>query len=341
MAYFRKINGKWNVEIKKQGYPRKSKTFIDKKTANKWARDIELQMERGLYEDYTKAGQTTLGELLVKYRDEITITKKGAKQETHKLNLLIKNNVSKYNLMQLNSSHLYKLKKELSDTRSSKTVNDYLHLIRHAWNTAKKVWSIQLPAVNPVTLVSMERVKNYRDIVLTPKEYEVLVSCAANSPLKELKDLIVIAYYTGARFSEINNLKKSDVNLDKKVATFQDTKIGQPRTIPLSKTVVGVLKKYMFRDNLFNVNYEQFRHYFHVARKNVDLTHFRFHDLRACFITRMLQAGMPIAELASITGHTNWKTIQSRYTRIKPESLSNKLDELEMGQVLQLKKNSK
>jgi integrase len=337
--YLRKRKGKWQVEIKKIGFPRKIKTFLDKKIAIKWARDIEMQMERGMFEDYTRAGQTTLKDLLIKYRDEITIKKKGVKSETYKINFLIRHNVSELNLMQLNSSHLYTLKNELATNRATKTVNDYLHLIRHIWNTAKKVWSIQLPAVNPVTLVSMEKVKNYRDVVLTPEEFRVLVSCASVSPLKELEDLIVVAYYTGARFSEINNLKKSDVNLDKKIATFMDTKTGDDRTIPLSKTVIEVLKKYMFREVLFNVNYENFRHYFQVARKKADLEHFRFHDLRACFITRMLQAGMPIVEVASITGHSNWKTI-SRYTRIKPESLSSKLDELEMGLVVQLKKRN-
>ena len=202
MAYLRRVKGKWNVEVKKHVYPRKSKQFIDKKSALKWARDMEMQMERGLFEDYTKAGQTTLKNLLIKYRDEITSEKKDVKSETYKLNFLIKHSIAVLSLMQLNSSHLYKLKKELSETRADKTVNDYLHLIRHAWNTAKKVWAIQLPAVNPVTMVTMEKVNNDREVVLSKDEFEALVSCCEASPLKELKDLVMLGYYTGARWGE-------------------------------------------------------------------------------------------------------------------------------------------
>ena len=36
MAYFRKRNGKWKVEINKPNFPRLSKTFLDKATARKF-----------------------------------------------------------------------------------------------------------------------------------------------------------------------------------------------------------------------------------------------------------------------------------------------------------------
>ena len=57
MAYFRKRNGKWKVEIKHRNFPRLSKTFLDKANARKWARDVENRMDRNIYEadiDMTK-----------------------------------------------------------------------------------------------------------------------------------------------------------------------------------------------------------------------------------------------------------------------------------------------
>ena len=38
----------------------------------------------------TEANQTKLKDVLVRYRDEVTIDKKGAKQESYKINKLIK-----------------------------------------------------------------------------------------------------------------------------------------------------------------------------------------------------------------------------------------------------------
>ena len=76
MAYIRKRNNKFQVIIKKQGYPRVSKTFLEKKTAQLWATEIELQMEKKTFEDYSPAQSICLKELLIKYRDEITSQKK-------------------------------------------------------------------------------------------------------------------------------------------------------------------------------------------------------------------------------------------------------------------------
>jgi hypothetical protein len=55
MAYFRKRNKKWKVEINKPNFPRLSRTFLDKATARKWARDIESRMDRNIYEDFSSA----------------------------------------------------------------------------------------------------------------------------------------------------------------------------------------------------------------------------------------------------------------------------------------------
>ena len=45
MATIRKRKGKWQVQIRKKGYPNISKSFFEKSTASKYAKDVELQME--------------------------------------------------------------------------------------------------------------------------------------------------------------------------------------------------------------------------------------------------------------------------------------------------------
>ena len=75
--YIRKLkSGKWYVEINKKGFPRLQKSFLDKPTARNWAREIELQMDKNIFEDYSGAAGTTLKALLIKYRDEITSKKR-------------------------------------------------------------------------------------------------------------------------------------------------------------------------------------------------------------------------------------------------------------------------
>ena len=72
MAYIKKLNGKYKVSINKKGFPRLAKRFLDLKSARLWAREIELQMEKNTFEDYSGGG-TTLRKVLTKYRDEKTI----------------------------------------------------------------------------------------------------------------------------------------------------------------------------------------------------------------------------------------------------------------------------
>ena len=90
MATIRKRFGKWQVQIRRHNYPQIIKSFKEKSTATKYAREIELKMDKQQFEDYSNAASTTLKDILTSYRDKITTKKKGAQWETFKLNLLIK-----------------------------------------------------------------------------------------------------------------------------------------------------------------------------------------------------------------------------------------------------------
>ena len=70
MAYIRKHRKKYKVEIRRKGHPSINKSFTDLKDARKFARTVESQMERNVFEDYSGASGTTLREVLIKYRDE-------------------------------------------------------------------------------------------------------------------------------------------------------------------------------------------------------------------------------------------------------------------------------
>ena len=123
--YYRKIkSGKWMFEIAKVGHQRFAKTFKDIRLGKKWAKKIEHEIDIGSYEDLTLASKTTIKSLLIKYRDEITLNKKGYREETSKLNLLIKNEIAAHTITQLKAHHLYKLKKEFSETRAPATVTN-------------------------------------------------------------------------------------------------------------------------------------------------------------------------------------------------------------------------
>ena len=322
MASIRKKRNKWSVRICKKGYPIIYKSFDQKSDATKFAKQVESDMDRNIFEDYSNAGNTTLKDILVKYRDEVTINKKGHRSETYKINKLINNKIALVSLLRLKGSHLSTLKKELSD-KAPQTIKHYLQLIQVSWNTAKKEWGINLPAENPVSLVSMPVVDNEREYVLTYKQYNELLNACSDY----IKDFVTMLYETGARWSELAELAHSEVNLDSKQITFLDTKNGDKRTIPVNDKAYEILLRHRFGKKVFNVEYSKFYEHFCKARKKINIEYFRAHDLRACFCTNALLSGLTIPEVAVLSGHKDWKMLK-RYTRIKPEDLQDKVNNI-------------
>jgi len=324
MAYFRKINNKWHVEINKKGHPRVSKRFICKKTARKWSKKIESEMEQGVFEGIEN--NITLKHLLIKYREEIVINHKAQRQTTSKVNQIINNKISSIGVWRLKSSHIYSYKAELAKTRATKTVNIYLMLIKAVWNTAVKVWSINMPVQCPLDLVVIDKVYNTRDIVLSDQEYGRLLECAAQSQLHMLKDLIEFAYYTSARYSEIINLKRKDTDFKKKLITFRNTKNNSDRTIAISNKVIEILKRYPFGDTFFRIPNDRFVYHWNKCRAKAGLKEFRFHDLRSASIRNMLLSGMSLAEVAVQSGHRSIDILTRRYARIKATDIIDKVE---------------
>ena len=72
MATIREKRGKWQVLIRKKFAKPVTKTFIYKTDAEKYAREKESEIEKGLVVNYEEAARTTLGELLERYRVEVT-----------------------------------------------------------------------------------------------------------------------------------------------------------------------------------------------------------------------------------------------------------------------------
>mgnify|MGYP003135538436 CR=1 FL=1 len=312
MANIRKRRGKWTVSIRKSNYPPVYKTFLDKPTARKWARKVESDMDRNQFEDYSDASKTLLTQLLQRYKEEMTVKKKGARSETYRLNWLMRHKISKINLMRLQSKHIYALKSELTERNlKPQTVKHYIHLLSVVWNTAKKVWGIHLPAQSPFELVVLDKVNNTRDRVLDSKEYSKLLEVADRSKYNFMKDLLQFLYVTGGRWSEVINLK------DVMFSSMKD----------LSNECIKILKRYPFGDTFFPIKYRDYYDEFRRICKVAELANFTTHDLRSCAIVNMLKSGMNIAEVRVISGHKSLSQFQ-RYARIKPSDLLDKINQV-------------
>jgi coenzyme F420-reducing hydrogenase delta subunit len=78
MATIRKRLGKWQVQIRRKNYPNIIKTFTEKSSADKYVREIEVMMDRVQFEDLSSATNTALRDIIKRYVNEITSSKKDA-----------------------------------------------------------------------------------------------------------------------------------------------------------------------------------------------------------------------------------------------------------------------
>ena len=246
-------SGKWTAEVRThKKYI--SKTFIKKSNASNWAKEIEYQLDREQYEDFSESVRITLGELITRYRDEITPTKKGAKEEKYKLNFILRNKIVKCRVLSLKTKQILEFKNDIKETRAASTVNKYIHYIYTIWETARVQWDIALPSRNPVSLVKKEKVTDKIDRILTPEEYQDLLVACSKSNLAFLPEIVEFAYITAMRFGEITKLETKDINFEKSTALLLDTKNGESRLVPLTDRTLEICNKFRFREKLLIID---------------------------------------------------------------------------------------
>lgn len=92
MATLRKRNNKWHVQIRRIGHPSQSKSFLSKADAHVWARHIEGEMDKAaLPIDNTRVlEQMTVADLITRYRDNVTINKRGVASESKRLEVFLR-----------------------------------------------------------------------------------------------------------------------------------------------------------------------------------------------------------------------------------------------------------
>jgi hypothetical protein len=91
MANFRKRGPQqWQAQIRKKGYPTQINTFNTRAAAERWARELEHEMDGGIFTSRTVAESTTLREFLERYREEITPLKRGAGPEAARIQAMLR-----------------------------------------------------------------------------------------------------------------------------------------------------------------------------------------------------------------------------------------------------------
>ena len=323
MATFRKRGSSWEVQIRRQGHQTITRSFTSKADARIWARQIEARIDRSeLPHRYRKSQRLTLGDLLRRYRDEVTPRKRSSRQESCRLARLLSHPMAAVPLGKLTPGLFATFRDDRLKGVQSQTVRHDLNLIGRAITVARMEWEAPIES-NPVALVAKPSPAKARQRRVAEAELEMLERAAVQ--LDPLSAIVRFAIETAMRKGEILRSRWDHIDLQRRLLFIPLTKNGHARTIPLTYRALDILTA-LPRDteNVFPVSTAWLRFAWDKTIKVAELSDLHFHDLRHEAISRFFERGLSVPEVALISGHRDVRQL-FRYTHLKAEDVAQKL----------------
>ncbi len=326
MASIRKRGDfQWEARVRKRGQPVQCKTFTTRAKAESWSKQIESEMDRGVFVSRAEAENTTLAEALDRYVREVLPTKKSARSAAYHAHN-VRKALGTLSLSAITSSALAKYRdRQLAEGYAAQTVKHDLSLVSRVLNICIKEWGIALPAGNPVAQVKMPSLPPGRDRRLVDDELPRLLA-AAHACGGELGSLITWAIETAMRRGEIAAMRWDHLDRRARVLLIPETKTGTPRRVPLSTAALAVLDGLPRRldGRVWGMRPDSISQAFERVCKAAGIEGLTFHDLRHEATSRLFEKGLGLMEVASITGHKTMQMLK-RYTHLRAEDLVGRL----------------
>jgi site-specific recombinase XerD len=234
-------------------------------------------------------------------------------------------------------------KKQLNDT-----ITKYIEVLKLFMRYALKE---KLHTSTDFEEFSVKRAKDRNDaIYLTSEELEAIekLDLTNNDRLRKVRDMFVFQTYTGQRFSDIQNLKHSDIKETKEGMEWHLWQIKGNKPIkleiPLFKTAIEILKQYQPTEErafvfpeISNAKCNEYlKEVCKEAKVKGSITLVRYsgkerkektaekhelistHCARRTFVTLSLERGMKPETIMRITGHTDYRTME-KYLNISKQ----------------------
>jgi integrase len=199
------------------------------------------------------------------------------------------------------------------------TVNRYKSFISLAFRLGMENGRCQ---TNPARLVKRLREDNGRVRFLSPEE-EVRIRSVIMRDYADHMPEFEIALHTGARQSEQYRLLWSDVDLDGKRVKLRRTKNGDTRYVPLNAVARRAFQELRAESDGKGKVFigergsplKKPRYWWDAAVEEAKLEDFHWHDLRHCFASALVMAGVDLRTVAQLLGHRTLQMVM-RYAHL-------------------------
>ena len=152
--------------------------------------------------------------------------------------------------------------------------------------------------------------------------------CFSSVSLNNIKDLFIVQCYTGLAYKDLVTFKKDDIKIDrygKEWILKNRYKTGVPAYIPILPVVKEIFERYQYKlPTLSNQKYNSYlKEIQQLCRINKTLhTHLARHTLGSL----LLNAGVDMASVSRILGHSSIRITESVYAKMLPETIMSNVD---------------
>ena len=357
MTLIRRRGKRWQAVIRRNGWPKQSRGFGTRADAEVWARELETEMDRGVFVRRDLAESTTLKELIERYAAEVVPDHRGREPETLRCTALAKTELAGRIVATLRRRDFNDYARARLKLRKPATVRREIQLFHTIIEWARDEETIYIPD-NPARRVKLPALNNERQRrLLDGEEEQLLAACALSERQRSeggtfedcgtltwwLRPLVVLAIETAMRRGELLALKWPDVDLERRIARFHTSKNGKPRDVPLSSRAIATLKALpraingpviSASPNAVKLAWIRLRsrarrvYLAHCLEQDLRdkglFSNLRFHDLRHEATSRIADRVPNVVELSAITGHLDLNMLK-RYYHPNAERLAEKL----------------
>lgn len=326
----------WHYRIQVNGRQvRRSTKTEDRKLAKRIYDKVKGQVAEGKWFDKLPGEEKTFKEMMDRYKTEYLPLKSHPKKYESLISSLT-SFFESYRVSEITPSLISQYKAQRRHVKVA--LNRELSLLKSAFNIALREW--QWVKENPVGRVKLEKENPGRVRYLSNEEFDKLL----NECPDWLKPIVMVAGHTGLRKENILSLTWPQVDLFRRLITIDHTKNNERLSIPLNETLMGLFKQlsrirhinspYVFSKPDGN-RYRFIHNEFRKVVKDAGITDFKFHDLRHCFASALVQKGVELYQVQKLLGHRS-NAMTQRYAHLSPEHLRdavNKLDSPKLAQI--------
>ncbi|SAK69339.1 integrase family protein [Caballeronia pedi] len=356
MASILQIGGRWRAQVRRRGQSI-TKTFKTKGAAQSWARDQETAIDKG--HNAVDAHSITVGELLIKYREARSESGRpiGPKSNEHYILQRLSDAFGEDLAAQLNTQRIVKFAQARKAAGAGEyTIDMDLSKLGTVMRHTASLMDIVLPdavgtarpALHHLHLIGPGKKRERRP---TKTEIERIFAWFAEHPEREqaMPDLLRVAMQCAFRRGELFSLRWDDIDEEKHLALVRDRKhprqkIGNNEWVPLigdSFEIIMRQARYPVPEDYARKRAADPRHpphknefifrfhkgtaskYFKQACDAKSIVDLRLHDLRHEATSALFEAGWEIPEVATVTGHKDWRNLK-RYTNLSPAKVARK-----------------